>query len=85
MEKVTAVKERICVHSTYSLCLHEGWGKKTRIIIFITSLLSFLSLHLAQPAAQPDQPFLFLNLFFFFSIKPRSRAGGVCVCESLKP
>lgn len=27
MEKVTAVEERICVHSTYHLCLHGGGGE----------------------------------------------------------
>lgn len=84
MEKVTTVEERFWTPSTYRLCLHKG--KRKTCIILITSLLLMCAhegifLHLAQPAAQPDTIFLFLNPFF--SIKLSSWASDVCEPETV--
>lgn len=60
-------------------------NKKTCIILITSLLLTCahegIFLHLAQPAAQPDTIFLFLNPFF--SIKLSSWAGDVCEPETV--
>lgn len=82
LEKVTTVEERFWIHSTDHLCLHKR--EKSCIILstfLFSTCVSFSSVHLAQPWAQPDAIFLFLNPFF--SISPSGRAGDVCEPETV--